>query len=299
MRARPARFMRALAAVRNLSPAYFALVMATGIASIAALGFGLPLLAIALFVVNSVAYVVLTVLTVLRAFSYPRLFISDMADHHIGPGFFTAVAGSSLIGVQFLMIVHSRAIAAFFLALAVGLWALLTYAIFPAFTLKREKPSLMDGLSSLWLVAVVATQSIAILATLIARELPSPSRVELDFFALSMWLWGGMFYIWIITLLFYRYTYFPYSIRDVDAPSWINMGAMAISSVAGASLAQSAPEASFLARLSPFLESSHTALLGFWHMVGPHAARARGVSTVRCAGSAALRSEVFGELSSR
>ena len=53
----------------------------------------------------------------------------------------------------------------------------------------------MDGLSSLWLVAVVATQSIAILATLIARELPSPSRVELDFFALSMWLWGGMFYI--------------------------------------------------------------------------------------------------------
>jgi len=25
-----------------------------------------------------------------------------------------------------------------------------------------------------------------------------------------MWLWGGMFYIWIISLIFYRYTFLSF-----------------------------------------------------------------------------------------
>jgi hypothetical protein len=54
---------------------------------------------------------------------------------------------------------------------------------------------------------VVATQSFAALAALIARDWPQPYRLELNFFALSMWLWGGMFYIWIISLIFYRYSF--------------------------------------------------------------------------------------------
>lgn len=45
-------------AVKHLPPAYFALVMATGIVSIAARDFQFPFLAMGLFAVNLVAYAV-------------------------------------------------------------------------------------------------------------------------------------------------------------------------------------------------------------------------------------------------
>jgi tellurite resistance protein TehA-like permease len=240
--------------VKHLSPAYFALVMATGVVSIAAWDFQLPVVAMGLFAFNLVAYAVVASLTALRAIRYPRLFFADMTDHRLGPGFFTAVAGSCILGTQFLLMVHSLVAAIVFLALGTALWIGLTYTIFTALTVKREKPPLEKGLTGAWLIAVVATQSIAVLAALIARDWPQPLRLELNFFALSMWLWGGMFYIWIISLIFYRYTFFIFSPGDLTPPYWINMGAMAISTLAGARLVQNTPDAPFLASLLPFIK---------------------------------------------
>ena len=239
--------------MKHLSPAYFALVMATGIVSIAAWDFELRVLAVGLFAFNLVAYVVLACLTALRSIRYPRLFFADMTDHRLGPGFFTAVAGSCILGSQFLIMAHSLAAATVFLALGTALWVGLTYTIFAAFTVKRDKPALEEGLTGAWLI-VVATQSIAVLAALIAGNWPQPLRLELNFFALSMWLWGGMLYIWIISLIFYRYTFFAFSPGDLTPPYWINMGAMAISALAGARLVQNTPDAPFLASVLPFLK---------------------------------------------
>ncbi len=84
----------------------------------------LPLWAEALFGINIVAYSALWVLTPLRAAVYPRLVFDDLVDHRIGPGYFTAVAGSCLIGAQFLLIAHSE-VAVAFLVVSVALWALL------------------------------------------------------------------------------------------------------------------------------------------------------------------------------
>ncbi len=240
--------------MKRLPPAYFALVMATGIVSIAAWDFDLPLLATGLFVFNLAAFAVLAGLTVLRAIRYPRLFFGDMTDHRLGPGFFTVVAGSCVLGTQFLLIAHSVATATGFLALGIVLWIGLTYTIFTAFTIKRDKPPLEHGITGAWLLAVVATQSIAVLAALIAPHWPQPHRLELNFFALSMWLWGGMFYIWIISLIFYRYSFFTFSPGDLSPPYWINMGAMAISTLAGARLVENTPDAPFLFSLLPFLK---------------------------------------------
>jgi tellurite resistance protein TehA-like permease len=177
-----------------------------------------------------------------------------MTDHRLGPGFFTAVAACCILGNQFLLMARSLAAATVFLALGTALWISLTYTIFTAFTVKQDKPPLEKGLTGAWLVAVVATQSIAVLAALIASEWPQPLRLELNFFALSMWLWGGMLYIWIISLIFYRYTFFAFSPDDLTPPYWINMGAMAISTLAGARLVQNTPDAPFLASLLPFLK---------------------------------------------
>ena len=57
--------------MKHLSPAYFALVMATGIVSITARDFELFALSKGLFAINLVAYAVLAALTVLRALRYP------------------------------------------------------------------------------------------------------------------------------------------------------------------------------------------------------------------------------------
>ncbi|MDE2377913.1 MAG: tellurite resistance/C4-dicarboxylate transporter family protein [Bradyrhizobium sp.] len=228
--------------------------MATGIVSIAARDFGLPILATGLFAFNLGAYVVLTCLTALRSVRYPGLFFADMTDHRIGPGFFTAVAASCILGNQFLLMAGSLAAATVFLALGTVLWIGLTYTIFTAFTVKRDKPPLEEGLTGAWLIAVVATQSIAVLAALIASEWPQQLRLELNFFALSMWLWGGMLYIWIISLIFYRCVFFAFSPGDLTPPYWITMGAMAISTLAGARLVQNTPDAPFLASLLPFLK---------------------------------------------
>jgi tellurite resistance protein TehA-like permease len=69
-----------------------------------------------------------------------------------------------------------------------------------------------------------------------------------------MWLWGGMLYIWIVSLIFYRYTFFRFSPGDLAPPYWINMGAMAISVLAGSLLLSNTSDAPFLESLRPFLE---------------------------------------------
>ena len=80
------RFVDAGAA--NLFPAYFALVMATGIISIAAYRLEMWAVAWALLVIAVVSYAILWLLTLLRlARHFPR-FTADLANHARGPGFF-------------------------------------------------------------------------------------------------------------------------------------------------------------------------------------------------------------------
>ena len=91
-------------ALADLSPANFGMVMATGIVSIALHLLGWPVLARALLVVNIVLYVGLWVLTVLRLMRHRARVVQDLTDHGRGPGFFTMVAGSGVLGCQCLLL---------------------------------------------------------------------------------------------------------------------------------------------------------------------------------------------------
>jgi len=113
---------------------------------------------------------------------------------------------------------------------------------------------LQEGINGGWLLAVVATQAVAVLSAHIAADWPQPYRLELNFLALSMWLWGGMLYIWMIPLIFYRYYFFHFSPGDLAPPFWISMGAMAISTLAGSLLIVNSPGAPYLESLLPFLK---------------------------------------------
>ncbi|HMN74881.1 MAG TPA: tellurite resistance/C4-dicarboxylate transporter family protein [Burkholderiaceae bacterium] len=264
----------------DLSPAYFGMVMATGIVSLAAHFGGLPVIARTLFALNVVAYAVLWTLTVLRMLRYPHRFFGDMIDHLRGPGFFTMVAGTGVLGSQFVVLEADFGIATALWGVAIVLWVVLTYTVFTGFAVKETKPSLDRGISGAWLLAVVSTQSIAVLSALLAPHIGQPYKLEINFFALSMWLWGGMLYIWMMSLIFYRYNFFALSPGDLSPPYWINMGAMAISTLAGSLLILNVGDAPFLHSLLPFIKGFTVfywatgswwipmlLLLGFWRHV--------------------------------
>jgi tellurite resistance protein TehA-like permease len=238
----------------GLSSAYFGMVMATGIVSLAAYLLALPGIAWGLFQFNMVVYGTLWLLTLLRIVRHRRRFFGDMVDHLRGPGFFAIVAGTSVLGSQCVLLTADYRAATALWAVAILLWILLTYTVFAGFTIKERKPTLDQGISGAWLLAVVATQSIAGLSALLAAHANQPFKLELNSLALSMWLWGGMLYIWMMSLIFYRYTFFPLSPGDLSPPYWINMGAMAISTLAGSLLILNAVDAPFLISLLPFIK---------------------------------------------
>jgi tellurite resistance protein TehA-like permease len=237
--------------IRTLHPAYFALVMATGIVSIAAKLLAMPVVALALFVINAIAFVVLWLLTILRLARFPRDVAADLSDHQRSVGFFTAIAATSVFGSQVMLLFQRPTIAFALWIVTLVLWLVLIYAVFTALTIKETKPPLDRGISGGWLVAVVATESVSTLASLIAPSLPHADL--LLFISLTFWLAGGMLYIWLISLIFYRYTFFEFSPSDLMPPYWINMGAMAISTLAGTLLIASESHSLLLQSLAPFL----------------------------------------------
>lgn len=247
-------------AVSNLFPGYFALVMATGIVSIASHLVGFGWIAVALLYVNGAAYAVLWVLTLLRLTRhFPRM-LSDLTNHTRGAGFFTIVAGTCVLGAQFIVVTGRPGIGLVLWWIGLALWLLIMYAFFTAITVREEKPSLESGINGAWLIAIVATQSVSILATLLAAPYPG-ERPILLFFALSMYLLGSMHYILVITLIFYRFSFFRLTMAALTPPYWINMGAVAITTLAGASLILHADRWVLLVDLLPFLKGF---TLFFW-----------------------------------
>ena len=235
-----------------MHPAYFALAMATGIVAIACHLFGLSEFAIALSWINLVAYPVLWVLLGMRAVMFRERFAADWVDHGRAPGFFTIVAATGVLGSQAILL-HDAVLAAQILWwVCVALWAACTYTIFTLLTVCDEKPTLAEGINGGWLVAVVATQAVCVLGATLDGAVLGDRDIAL-FVLMAFWLGGGMLYLWIIGLIFYRYMFFRFSPHDLMPPYWINMGAVAISTLAGALLASASESSPLLAPLRPFI----------------------------------------------
>jgi tellurite resistance protein TehA-like permease len=125
---------------------------------------------------------------------------------------------------------------------------------------EKTSPSIEAGLNGGWLLIVVATQSISVLGTLLANRL-GDYREPVLFFTLCMFLLGCMLYLPLITLIFYRFTFVNVTMAALTPPYWINMGAVAITTLAGARLIIAAPEWSLLNEVIPFLKGF---TLFFW-----------------------------------
>jgi tellurite resistance protein TehA-like permease len=134
------------------------------------------------------------------------------------------------------------------------------YAFFAAMTVRENKPTIEGGLNGAWLLVVVATQSISVLGTLLVSYFAA-YREAILFFTLCMFLLGCMLYIPLITLIFYRFTFVNLTTASLTPPYWINMGAVAITTLAGARLIIAAPEWSLLEDFLPFVKGF---TLFFW-----------------------------------
>ena len=243
---------RAALGVEHLFPAYFALVMATGIVSMAALLRGLPALAWTLLVVNVLAYLVLMGFLFARLWRFPRRVLDDLRDHGRGPGFFTLVASTCVLGTQSLLIAGNARIAWLMFGLGVSFWVVVMYAFFTATIIREQKPSLEAGINGAWLIASVATQSVSILGTQLSVH-AAEERDVLLFFTLCMHLLGAMLYLAIITLIFYRFTFLELTMERLTPPYWINMGAVAVATLAGSTLLLHTQPVPLFALLRPFL----------------------------------------------
>jgi tellurite resistance protein TehA-like permease len=248
MSAKPGSFDERLA---GLHPAYFALVMATGIVSIASSLVGVAFIPRALLVLNLVFYPVLWLLTILRAMRHRQRLAADLSHHGRAVGFFTMVAATCVLGSQWLVVAGAPGPALWLWGFGILLYFVLVYSIFGILTVKQEKPPLSEGINGGWLVSVVAAQAVASLGAQLAPTLPHADRIL--FFCLTMWLGGGMLYLWIIALIFYRYTFYVLAPSDLAPPYWINMGAAAISTLAGTALVAGAGHSPVIAQLLPFV----------------------------------------------
>jgi len=238
-----------VAGLAGMHPAYLA--MSTGIVSIAAHLLGLSELASALLWVNIVAYPALWVLLGVRLIRYPRRVLADCRSHQRAPGFFTVVAATGVIGTQIVVLEGGIGVARAMWWVTLALWVACTYTVFGALAVRRQKPSLAEGINGGWLVAVVATQSVVVLGC--SASVDVGGRDASLLVLMCFWLFGGMLYFWTIALIFYRYMFFPFTPGDLMPPYWINMGAMAISTVAGVLLAESLPGSPTLEPMAPFV----------------------------------------------
>ena len=219
----------------NLASANFAMVMSTGIVSVALHLLGFPEGATALFWINIAMFVALWPLYLLKLVHFPRRMVADFCGHASGPGFLTIVAGTCILGNQYAVLAHDYVLAHALFWLGVVCWVFILWGVFYAIFTVEEKPPLAKGINGAWLVATVSTQSIVILGATIADKVGWDLEIAFFLFC-ALFLLGVMLYIFVITVIFFRFCFAKMEPAELDPTYWINAGAVAISTLAGATL---------------------------------------------------------------
>lgn len=240
--------------IKTLLPTYFALVMATGIVSIALHLLGFATFGRGLFWLNTGFFVVLFVSLLIRIFFYLSFVLSDLKSYQKGPGFFTFVAAAGILANQIALFyeLNQWVLALFFMALIA--WILITYAFFYFITVTENKQGLEQGISGTWLIIIVATQALSTLFTLVADH-PFFSHDIFLFISLCLFFIGALLYLYIMSLIVYRLSFFELRANELGAPYWINMGATAITTLAGSLLILKSDEMPLLREILPFTKA--------------------------------------------
>src|SRR6185295_2799137 len=108
-----------------------------------------------LLAINLIAYLILWLLLLIRLIRFFPRVKADIMDHARGPGFFTVVAGTCVLGSQLVIIAGQYRAATVLWFIGLFLWALIMYTFFTAVTVSEDKPQFETGISGTWLLATV------------------------------------------------------------------------------------------------------------------------------------------------
>lgn len=239
--------------VRQFPPAYFAMVMATGIISLAAHAQHLQGLADGLFYLNLVLYPVFLLLMLTRVLRFFGEVKTELTSHEKGATYLALVAATCLVGNQLVQLRGQQTLGLALWGFAGVCWVLLLYGFLLGVTLRRQKPPLETGLGGDWLLLVVSTQSLVILGAGIVPQLPGPAGMG-TLLVLGLFLLGSLFYVMLSTLLFYRLTFVRVEEQEVGASYWICVGGSAITVLAGITLLPALAAVPALAGVAGFVK---------------------------------------------
>jgi tellurite resistance protein TehA-like permease len=183
-------------ALEGVDAGAFTVVMATGILGVGARLEGIAPLADVLLALACLAWLVLAALLRARALRS-----------------FALVAGTAVVGADLLLAGHGTAALALW-SLAAALWLAVAFAI------------RMEAATSL--LTIVATESLAVLAADLDRHHDAPFRT----LAVALWALGLALYPFVAG----RIVHASLRERDFSPTLWVVMGALAITTLAGAEL---------------------------------------------------------------
>jgi tellurite resistance protein TehA-like permease len=255
------QFLRALAA---LDPGYFALVMATGIVSVGADLLGYRVLSQVLLGVTVVVFVILVFAYTARIVWFWARFRQSLRDPTTAMAYFTLVAGSDVLAIRLLMAGHPLVTLGLGAAAAL-VWLVLTYGLPWSIVASAHRPVLGE-LNGTWLVWVVATQSLSIVAAGLASVAPSATLEDiLPAIAVCLWGVGVMLYLVLIVLVFLRLLLVEVTPAEMGPAYWIAMGATAISvrAAAGILMLHGPHSNQLVADMRPFLIGLSVVLWAF------------------------------------
>ncbi|MEO8750788.1 MAG: tellurite resistance/C4-dicarboxylate transporter family protein [Allobranchiibius sp.] len=210
----------------ELPPDVFAVVMATGIVSIAARGHAYPQIDIPLAAIAAAGFVLLAAGLVVRVLARPASAFGQVRDPDVALRLFTFVAACAVLGARFVAhpvvvwIAGAAAAAAWLILVplaACDLWS-------------RPPTELREHAHGAWLLVSVGTGGLAITGADKAIGSRWPGWVLLSVVA---WILAILAYLAVTWLIAWRAVTAPFGPAQVTPDSWILMGALAIATLAG------------------------------------------------------------------
>jgi tellurite resistance protein TehA-like permease len=190
-------------AIATLDSGYFAFVMATGIVSIATDLLGYALLSEVILGFAVAGFVGLLAAYLARFVFFLPFVRQSAADPTTAMAYFTVVAGTDVLATRFVLAGHP--LVAFGLGCGAALiWVGLTYGLPGSIVAGARRPVLRE-INGTWLLWVVATQSLSIVAAAVAPSAPATwLRADLPAIAICLWALGVMLYLVLIVIIFLR-----------------------------------------------------------------------------------------------
>jgi tellurite resistance protein TehA-like permease len=239
--------------VATLDPGYFALVMASGIVSIGTSLLGYQTLSRVTLAVTVAAFVVLSFAYAARAVWFWPSMRRSLGDPTTALTYFTVVAGTDVLATRLVMAGHPTVAFGMGVAAAV-IWLALTYGLPWSIVAGAHRPVLAE-INGTWLIWVVSTQSLSIVAAAVASQAPTTwFKDNLPIIAVCLWGLGVMLYLILIVIIFLRLLLIEVTPAEMGPAYWIAMGATAISvrAAAGILALHSPQSAELVNQLRPF-----------------------------------------------